>query len=361
MRRQPRRNHLFRNIEIGYLLDTLLVSAIFTILIIRLQLWATHYPKLGGGGLHIAHLLWGGLGMLVAIIILLSFLGRPLHHLAAVIGGVGFGFFIDELGKFITADNNYFFKPAAGIIYLVFIILFLVTRHLEHGGVLTQEECLANAAEMLADAARGEMTVAQRDLALSLLDRCDADHELVDPLKTSLIKVQCAQARSNWWTKATDRAEATYFKLVARPWFSKFLTFVFLGVAVVTVIQAADAVHLIVTHHQQLEVISAAGTISSVIVAALIFRGTYMLRTSRLAAYIAFEHALLVQIFVGEVFAFLETEFSAALGLLLNLALILTLRYTIRLERHLELHPREPGIAGIAPVNIPRGRVELVR
>jgi hypothetical protein len=30
------------------------------ILVIRLQLWATHYPKLGGGKLHIAHLLYGG-------------------------------------------------------------------------------------------------------------------------------------------------------------------------------------------------------------------------------------------------------------------------------------------------------------
>jgi hypothetical protein len=361
VRERRRRNHLIRNVEIGNLLDTLLISAIFTILIIRLQLWATNYPQLGGHGLHIAHLLWGGLGMLVAIIILLSFLGRPLHHLAAVIGGVGFGFFIDELGKFITADNNYFFKPAAGIIYLVFVLLFLATRHLQRGGVLTQEECLANAAEVLADAARGDLTVAQRDLALSLLARCDADQELLGPLKTSLIKVQCAQAKSNWWTRTADRAENAYFKLVAQRWFSKFLTFVFLGVAVVTVIQAAAAVALVVNHHQRLEVISAAGTISSVIVAALIFRGMYKLRTSRLAAYIAFEHALLVQIFVGEVFAFLESEFSAALGLLVNLVLILTVRYMIRLERHLELHPREPAIAGVPQVELPRSQVELVR
>ena len=52
--------------------------------------------------------------MVLAIGILLIFLGRGARRPAALIGGVGFGFFIDELGKFITEDNDYFFKPAAG-------------------------------------------------------------------------------------------------------------------------------------------------------------------------------------------------------------------------------------------------------
>src|SRR5437660_6357078 len=125
-----RRHHPARNIEIRTLLDTFFVCAIATILIIRLQLWATHYPKLGGGKLHIAHLLWGGLAMLVAIVLLLSFLGRARRHTGAVLGGVGFGFFIDEIGKFVTSDNDYFFKPAAGMIYILFIVLFLAIRSL---------------------------------------------------------------------------------------------------------------------------------------------------------------------------------------------------------------------------------------
>src|SRR5512142_1692882 len=93
-----RHHHPARNIEIRALLDTFFVCAISTILIIRLQLWATHYPKLGGGKLHIAHLLWGGLAMLVAIVLLLSFLGAARRHTGAVLGGIGFGFFIDEIG-----------------------------------------------------------------------------------------------------------------------------------------------------------------------------------------------------------------------------------------------------------------------
>ena len=95
-----------RAVEIGELQDTFLISSVSTILIIRLQLWATNYPQLGGGKLHIAHLLWGGLLMLIAIGLLVTFVDHRWRYPAAVIGGAGFGFFIDEVGKFVTSDND---------------------------------------------------------------------------------------------------------------------------------------------------------------------------------------------------------------------------------------------------------------
>lgn len=44
-------------------LDIFLISAVLTVVALRAYLQATNYPKIGGGGLHIAHVLWGGLGM----------------------------------------------------------------------------------------------------------------------------------------------------------------------------------------------------------------------------------------------------------------------------------------------------------
>src|SRR5438309_984934 len=73
------------------LLDTFLISAIATVVVIRIFLEAMGYPQLGGGGLHIAHVLWGGLGMLVAIALLLLYLSSTTRLIAAVVGGAGFG------------------------------------------------------------------------------------------------------------------------------------------------------------------------------------------------------------------------------------------------------------------------------
>lgn len=109
------------------LLDVYLGSALIAVVVTRLFLMLTDYPQLGGEGFHIAHVLWGGLLMAIGTLLLL--LSRtPNRRLAAMVSGAGFGLFIDEVGKFVTSDVDYFYKPAALIIYLTFLIIWVVSR-----------------------------------------------------------------------------------------------------------------------------------------------------------------------------------------------------------------------------------------
>ena len=126
----PRHAYPARNMEATTLLERFFVSAVVAVLLIRAWLGLTGYPQIGGDGLHIAHMLFGGIGMLIALLASLTFLGRRTRVFAAIVGGAGFGAFIDELGKFITSDNNYFYQPAVALIYVVFVLLFIAGERL---------------------------------------------------------------------------------------------------------------------------------------------------------------------------------------------------------------------------------------
>ncbi|MGH6919532.1 MAG: hypothetical protein ACREJ0_17715, partial [Geminicoccaceae bacterium] len=108
-----------------YLRHTLICFAV-TVIAVRWALAATGYPRLAGGDLHIAHVLWGGLFLFGAALSPLLFANRWALETGAVLAGIGVGLFIDEVGKFITQNNDYFFPPAAPIIYAVFLLTLLL-------------------------------------------------------------------------------------------------------------------------------------------------------------------------------------------------------------------------------------------
>src|ERR1700730_12555021 len=111
--------------DAGKNLDLFFTFAVAGVLGNRAFLIATGYPQLGNGTLHISHAIWGASMVAVAIGFALSFLAPNNRTFIAFIGGCGFGWFIDELGKFITRDVDYFFRPTIALIYVIFIAMYL--------------------------------------------------------------------------------------------------------------------------------------------------------------------------------------------------------------------------------------------
>ena len=118
-----------------YVLITLVAFAT-SVIVTRVYLELTGYPQIGSGNLHIAHVLWGGLLLYIAALLPLTLLNRAALTWSALLSGIGIGLFIDEVGKFITRDVDYFYPPAAPIIYAFFLLsvlfYFFVRRPARH-------------------------------------------------------------------------------------------------------------------------------------------------------------------------------------------------------------------------------------
>jgi hypothetical protein len=349
-----------RNADFGPLLETLLVCAVTTILVIRTQLYLTDYPQLGGGRWHIAHLLYGGAFMLVAIGVLLMFIGRAPRRPAAVIGGVGFGFFIDELGKFITEDNDYFFRPAAAFIYVIFVALFFLLAFLQRRGALTSEERVQNAIDRLGTAARRRFDEEDRRTVLALLDGADQADPLVAPVRRLAYEVDALPARPPGpvarraaWARGRVRGVA------ARPrfpvWVERlYAAWALLSLLAVTELTVSVGVQLPGALRGfgsdaigDLRVVNVLAVASSVVSVVLVGVGLQRLHAGARATGLRwFEAAVLVSILVTRVFAFVESQFGAVFGLAVDIALLVLVR-TVRAEE--ERDAAAPVALGQAP------------
>jgi len=117
----------------AYLLLTLLAFAI-SVALTRLVLQLSGYPQLSAGELHIAHVLWGGLLLFAASLLPMVLANRWVYTAGALLAGIGVGLFIDEVGKFITRTNDYFYPAAAPIVYVFFLLTVLLYLQIRRPG-----------------------------------------------------------------------------------------------------------------------------------------------------------------------------------------------------------------------------------
>jgi hypothetical protein len=334
------RLRLIRNVDAGSYLECFLVAAVAAVIGIRFYLELTGYPQIGGHGLHIAHMLWGGLFMVAAIVLLLAFLGSRLQYAAAIVGGLGFGTFIDELGKFITSDNNYFFQPTIAMIYVIFVLLFLGFRMLERRRAYTPEERLANSIDLLRDALLDPLATDKRQRALRLLANSPAEGNVARALRTALQQIgPTAEARPSAMGGLQTRLTSLYQRVLAWPWFHRIIVGGFLLQALISI----GAVVSIIVGDPRFTILNPAmdttdwgDAFGAALATGLVLVGVARLRYSRLAAYYWFKRSILVSIFIVQIFAFYSEQLGAIVGLGVDLVLLAGLDYMIGAERAAE-------------------------
>ena len=325
-----------RRIGVGRLIDIFLVSAVACILVIRAALAATGWPQLGNDTLHIAHMLWGGLGMLVALLLIFALSGRIPLLVAAFVGGLGFGAFIDELGKFITTDNNYFFEPTIGLIYIIFIILYLTARLLERRLRPSPTTYMANALDLTKESFVTGIDMEKRAQAQEYLTHCDQSDPAVTQLKGFFESLQTrAEDSETWLKRLLAKIRHYYYRLIRLPAVSWLVT------AFAVVIALANGAWVIaltvgwtepVANLQDLSFGQAGQIVGAIISGILAIAGVAVYWKSRLWAFRLFDYAVLVSIFITQIFRFWENELAAIAGLVVSIVLHLILDYAISRE-----------------------------
>ncbi|MFI6129771.1 hypothetical protein [Micromonospora sp. NPDC051141] len=313
-----------RAIDAAAYLQAFVLSGVVTVLAVRAYLQAANYPQLGGGGLHIAHVLWGGLLLVVGLGIALVFLGGGPRTAGAVVGGVGFGLFIDEVGKFVTARTDYFYAPAAAIIYVAFALLVLLTQAVRGRtgrARLTPAERTANALDLVLSGLPGGLTDRRRIAVLRLVQGTGPTTE------AALAQVLDAVPRREpppvrFWQRGAAWARRLAAWAVGRRWLVWPVVLWLVVEPVVTVVTVVvDGVTGALDQEREWGAVLGVSA-TALVTAVLSLRAAWLLRRDRAEAFRLFKLAILVDLLFGQVFNFTVNQFGAVSAVALDLALL---------------------------------------
>jgi hypothetical protein len=340
----PRPRWAQRSVHLTRRLDLFLVCAVGAVLGNRAFLIITGYPQLGNGTLHISHAIWGALMMAIAVIIAISYLPPSTRGFVAFLGGAGFGWFIDELGKFITRKVNYFFQPTIALIYLVFVAMYLVFRSIERRS-FSPDEAVLNGLDALKSASIGELDDAQRVAAVSLIDSTEASGAIARHVRGLLLDVPALPARSpGAFARAGRRFRDRYERFTQRHGFVIIVNTLMILIAIAKILLVVT----VALDHNQIHGFSEwASVISALAAGVFIAIGTVELPRSRLQAYRWFDRGLLVDILVTQVFEFAQQQLSGLTGLVITIGIWFMVRSAIRVETERALGSENAALGSV--------------
>jgi hypothetical protein len=327
---------VIRNIEADVYFENFFIFAILSIIGIRIFLQVTGFPQLGGGELHIAHMLWGGMFMLAALFLFFFFLNKALHQLASVLAGIGFGTFIDELGKFLTADNDYFYQPTFSLIYLIFVLLYLSFHIFRIRSRYAQAEYLANAVEAAKEVLIHDFDVEEKQAALDWLSKADPKHKYTKALKELISSEKPVAIKTSATGLIRAELRRWYKIIVTKRWlpsiaigFFSLQTVGYLILMTLLVVYQFTGREILI--ELRLGFFGWGLLVSSALAIGLMVIGLWQLLrlVRRRQAYRFFRYSMMTNILLVTFFAFYFHETIALLNVLLNILFLKTIEYAL--------------------------------
>ena len=216
------RSAVRRNHAENYVLTSLVAFGV-TVISIRVGLQLTGFPQIGTSVLHIAHAIWGGLLLFVAVLLPLVLANRWAIKVSALLSGIGIGLFIDEVGKFITQTNDYFFPPALSIIYGFFLLNVFVYIYFRRTRQEDPRKAMYHVFEGLQDALDGDLDsgeAARIEAQLAIAMQSDRDEivYLANAISNYLLKEKrhLVLAEPDYWKRIAMRVKAFGLRLGRR-------------------------------------------------------------------------------------------------------------------------------------------------
>jgi hypothetical protein len=241
-----------------YLLVTLLSFAA-AVTLTRLFLALTGYPQLGGGDLHIAHALWGGLLLFIAALVPLMFANRWAYLVSASLAGVGVGLFIDEVGKFMTRTNNYFYPLAAPIVYGFFLLTVMLYLSVRRSRTLTVREELYRIFDAMQEVLDQDLDPQERDALEARLRYVAANSDRPDlaELATALLEflrceaLKLAERRTGFMEKSVAHLKGVEARRLTRRRYKAVLAIGLLALGLLTLAKSTMALALLALPNPQ--------------------------------------------------------------------------------------------------------------
>lgn len=341
---------LIRYIHYKLLIEEFLISSLVAILSIRFFLKISNYPQLGGDILHISHMLWGGLLMFIAIILLLTLMNNEVKRVAAIIGGLGFGTFIDELGKFITSDNNYFYQPTFALIYIFFVLIYLLLQFVQNRHEFTEKEYLANSIELMKDAVVHDLDSNEKTQAMHYLSKSHTDNTIARTLKNLYTEIEATKPRKpHVFTRIKKFLQLNYFYFISQSWFKHVVVSFFLIqgllsliITILLIIERNVSIlpAFLLPHSFTTKSYNLIHLYSTLIAVFFIFIGISRIYVSRMSAYIMFKRSILISILLTQVFVFYYSPIRAFTTLIFNIVILITLNYLIQTEAEMQVRKK---------------------